>query len=123
MKQLRVLVVEDEMTIALLLEDMLDNLGHKVVALALRFGQAVKLATDAQIDVAILDANLNGQISFPVAELLEARGIPFVFATGYGSAGVDTSYRGRGMVIKKPFDFKDLRGAIERVAAEARPVA
>jgi DNA-binding NtrC family response regulator len=123
MKQLRILVVEDEMTIALLLEDMLDDLGHKVVGLALRFGQAVKLATDAQADFAILDVNLNGQMSFPVAELLESRGIPFVFATGYGSAGVEASYRGRGMVIKKPFDLKDLRLAIERVAPEANPVA
>jgi len=117
MKPLRILVVEDEMTIALLIEDMLANLGHNVVGLALRFTQAITLAKDAQIDFAILDVNLNGQNSFPVAELLEARGIPFLFATGYGSAGVEAGYRGRGMVIKKPFDLKDLRQAIERVSA------
>lgn len=117
MKPLRILVVEDEMTIALMIEDMLTDLGHKVVGLALRFTQAVNLAKDAQIDFAILDVNLNGQNSFPVAELLEARGIPFVFATGYGSAGVETSYRGRDLVIKKPFDLKDLTRALERVGA------
>ena len=116
MRPLRILVVEDEMTIALMLEDMLGNLGHTVVGLALRLAQAVKLATDAQIDFAILDVNLNGQLSFPVAELLAARGVPFVFATGYGSAGVEAPYRERGLVIKKPFDSKDLKLAIERVA-------
>lgn len=116
MKPLRILVVEDEMTIALLVEDMLVELGHNVIGLALRFTQALTLARDAQLDFAVLDVNLNGQESFPVAEVLEARGIPFVFATGYGSAGVDANYRGRGMVIKKPFDRKDLQLAIDRFA-------
>jgi (1->4)-alpha-D-glucan 1-alpha-D-glucosylmutase len=102
-----VLVVEDEMTIALLVEDMLVDLGHRVVGLALRFTQAIKLAEDAQLDFAILDVNLNGQVPFPVAEILEDRGIPFVFANGYGSAGVDTPYRGRGIVIKPLPDAAD----------------
>lgn len=116
MKPLRVLVVEDEMTIALLVEDMLVGLGHEVVGLALRLSQATRLAQDSQIDFAVLDVNLDGRPSLPVAEILETRGVPFVFATGYGSAGVDPAYRGRGIVIKKPFDAKDLKGAIERAA-------
>jgi CheY-like chemotaxis protein len=116
MKSLRVLVVEDEMTIALLVEDMLGDLGHEVVALALRFAQAIDLAKTAQIDFAILDVNLDGEISFPVADVLEERHVPFIFATGYGSAGVESRYHGRGLVIKKPFDLKDLRLAIERAA-------
>lgn len=117
MKPLRVLVVEDEMTIALSVEDMLVELGHSVVGLALRLAQALKLAESGQLDFAILDVNLNGQVSFQVAEVLESRGIPFMFATGYGSAGVEPIYRGRGIVIKKPFDLADLRHAIERASA------
>ena len=116
MKPLRVLVVEDEMTIALSVEDMLVELGHNVVGLALRLAQALKLAQDGQLDFAILDVNLNGQVSFEVAEILESRGIPFMFATGYGSAGVEPIYRGRGIVIKKPFDLTDLRQGIERAS-------
>ncbi len=116
MKPLRVLVVEDEMTIALLVEEMLIGLGHEVAGLALRLSQATKLAQNAQIDFAVLDVNLDGGPSFPVAQILESRGVPFVFATGYGSAGVDACYRGRGIVIKKPFDAKDLKAAIDRVA-------
>jgi CheY-like chemotaxis protein len=83
----RVLVVEDEMTIALLIEDMLTDLGHEVVGLAMRLPQAMELAATAIVDLAILDVNLDGRMSFPVADLLSARGVPFVFATGYGSAG------------------------------------
>jgi CheY-like chemotaxis protein len=81
----RVLVVEDEMTIALLIEDMLTDLGHEVVGLAMRLPQAMELAATAIVDLAILDVNLDGRMSFPVADLLSARGVPFVFATGYGS--------------------------------------
>jgi CheY-like chemotaxis protein len=117
LKQLRILVVEDEMPIALLIEDMLLDLGHEVVGLALHLGKALKLAKSAEIDFAILDVNLSEQMSFPVAEALEARSIPFGFATGYGSAGVEEQYRGRDMVLKKPFDQSDLRGFIERLVA------
>ena len=110
-RSLRILVVEDEMTIALLIEDMLLDLGHTVVDLAMRLPQALALAETAQIDLAVLDVNLDGRLSFPVADALQARGVPFIFATGYGSAGVDPAYRNH-TVIKKPFLMKDLEGAI-----------
>ena len=116
-KPLRVLVVEDEMTIALMIEDMLVDLGHEVVGMAMRLPDALALAGVAEIDFAILDVNLAGQMSFPVAELLKSRGVPFIFATGYGSAGVDAPYRGRAVVMKKPFALKDLSGAIAKAAA------
>ncbi len=109
----RILVVEDEMTIALLIEDMLTDLGHEVVGLAMRLQQAMELAATASIDFAILDVNLDGRMSFPVADLLNARGVPFVFATGYGSAGVDERYRGQTPVVKKPFRLQELQSAID----------
>lgn len=114
---LRILVVEDEMTIALLIEDMLLDLGHEVAGLAMRLPQALHLARTAEIDFAILDINLDGCLSFPVAELLRERGIPFIFASGYGSAGLEDPWRGNVAVMTKPFELKDLAGAIARNAA------
>lgn len=113
---LKILIVEDEMTIALLMEDMLVDLGHEVVGMAMRLPQAMLLAHSSELDLAILDVNLDGRMSFPVAEVLKDRGVPFIFATGYGSAGIDPPYKG-GAVIKKPFELADLRRAIDRAAA------
>lgn len=115
-QSLRILVVEDEMTIALLIEDMLMDLGHQVVDLAMRLPQALALAQNAEIDLAVLDVNLDGRLSFPVADALAARGVPFIFATGYGSAGIEPPYR-HHTVIKKPFVMKDLEGAIAAAAS------
>jgi DNA-binding response OmpR family regulator len=115
MERLRILIVEDEMTIALLIEDMLTELGHEVVGIAMRLSQAMELAAAAPIDLAILDVNLDGHMSFPVADILGRRGVPFVFATGYGADGLDERYRGKAPVVKKPFRMQDLRSAIEGV--------
>ena len=113
---LRILIVEDEMTIALLLEDMVVDLGHEPAALAMRLPQALQLAETEALDLAILDVNLDGRMSFPVAEVLERRGVPFLFATGYGSGGIVETYRDK-VVIQKPFSLEDLGRAIDRVAA------
>ena len=114
-KPLRILVVEDEMTIALLIEDMLVDLGHQVVAMAMRLQPALESAKSADIDFAILDINLDGNQSFPVADVLRARGVPFAFASGYGSSGLSTDYRQHTM-IRKPFDLRTLQNAIEQAA-------
>ena len=114
----RILVVEDEMTIALLLEDMIDDLGYEIAGLAMRLPHGMELARTAQLDVAILDVNLDGHMSYPVAEILEQRGIPYVFATGYGSAGIEPTYRDR-TIVKKPFEIHDVRRAIESALAHS----
>ena len=83
---LRVIVVEDDSLICLLIEDMLSDLGCKVVGAAGDFKKAIELAQREEgIDVAILDVNLGGQLVFPVADILSNRGIPFLFATGMGA--------------------------------------
>ena len=84
----RVLVVEDELMIRMLLQDMLDDLGHTLAGEAGRIDEALTLAKQGEFDVAILDVNLNGQPISPVVEMLVERGLPFVFATGYGQRGV-----------------------------------
>ena len=108
---LRILVVEDEMTIALYVEDLLAELGHEVAGLAMRLPQAMEMAKSAEIDMAILDVNLDGRTSYPVADILAARGVPFFFATGYGLGGVEAPYNQR-RIIQKPFNVADLQRAI-----------
>ncbi|HSV01758.1 MAG TPA: response regulator [Phenylobacterium sp.] len=104
---LRVLVVEDEMMVSMLIEDMLGELGCLVVGPASRLDEAMALARDADIDCAVLDVNLGGQPIFPVADLLRERGRPFAFATGYGDAGLREVDRG-SPVLQKPFREGDL---------------
>ena len=113
--RLRVMVVEDEMMIALLLEDMLADLGHTVIGVATRLDAALSLAETVDADLAILDVNLNGEASYPVAEVLNRRGVPFLFATGYGSTGLETPFQ-TSPTLRKPFELKDLSEALERVA-------
>src|SRR5215210_847932 len=81
----RVLVVEDEAMIAMLVEDMVVDFGSEVVGPASRMDEALGLARQAELDAAILDINVGGDVIFPVADVLQARGIPLIFATGYGS--------------------------------------
>lgn len=104
---LRVLVVEDEMMVSMLIEDMLDDLGCKVVGPASRLDEAIALAGEAELDCAVLDVNLGGQSIFPLADLLRAKGAPFAFATGYGDAGLRDVDKG-SPVLQKPFRETDL---------------
>jgi CheY-like chemotaxis protein len=113
-KPLRVLVIEDEAIITLLLESMLADLGHEMIASAGRLDAALALAREAEVDLAILDVNLRGERSFPVAHVLTERGVPFLFATGYGTAGLDAPFK-NSPTLKKPFDAKDLADALARI--------
>jgi CheY-like chemotaxis protein len=98
---LRVLVVEDEPMIASSLEDALTDLGCVVIGPALNMKDATRLALEAEIDGASLDVNIAGEKVYPVADILSERGIPFVFLTGYGKAGLRESDLSRP-VLQKP---------------------
>lgn len=102
-----ILVVEDEIMIRLLLEDMLDDLGYTIAAAVGRVDEAVKVARTGVFDVAILDVNLNGQSVSPVAEILAERGVPFIFATGYGERGLPERFTDRP-TLQKPFQQENL---------------
>ncbi len=109
----RVLIVEDDVMIRMLIEDMLGDLGFAVAAQAAKVEDALTAATTATFDVAILDLNLNGQTTEPVAVALAERGTPFVFATGYGEHGLPIEFRDRPL-LKKPFQLDGLRRVLQR---------
>ncbi len=115
----RLLLVEDEALIALMLEDMVEGLGCAVTAVAPRVALGVSLAEAGDFDLAILDVNVGGENVEPVAERLASKGVPFVFATGYGEAGVPLRFRDRP-VVPKPFRSDQLEAAIQRAVGLAR---
>lgn len=102
----RVLLVEDESLVAMMVEDMLLDLGCEVV-LAMRLDKAVALARTETFDVAVLDVNLGEGRSYPIADILFERCTPFLFATGYGLKGLETAYRGVP-VLQKPYQAEPL---------------
>ena len=114
---LRVLVVEDEMVVSMLIEDMLTDLGCSVVGPASRLDEALELAKMSDLDCAVLDVNLGGQPIFPLADLLRERGKPFAFATGYGDAGVRDVDKGTP-VLQKPFREGDLARVLGELRAK-----
>ena len=100
---LRVMILEDEALVSLLLEDMIEDLGCKVVGAFCRLDHALEaVANGAELDVAVLDVNVAGQHSFPLAETLALRGVPYVFATGYDESGLPDRWRGAA-TLRKPF--------------------
>jgi CheY-like chemotaxis protein len=111
-----VLLVEDETMISFLVEDMLTELGCATVWHAGGVEKALALLRAHRPDAAILDVNLAGEPSFPIAERLEALQIPFVFATGYGRTGMPPRWAPRP-TIQKPFRFSELKTALESLLA------
>ena len=103
----RVLVVEDEMLVLMAIEDMLADLGCTSIAAAATIERALAMIEAEPFDLAILDVNLNGQRSYPIAEALNNHGVPFAFSTGYGGHGIDEGY-GNGSVLNKPYDETQL---------------
>ena len=107
----RVLLIEDESLVAMLLEDQLADLGCEVAGIASRLPDAMQKVTSLPFDVAILDVNLNGQRTLPVAESLVACGKPFVFATGYDATSLPIQMEGVP-ILHKPFQQHDLAHAL-----------
>lgn len=112
-EKLKVLVIEDESLVAMLIEDVLGELGHEPVAVAARLDQAIESARTLTVDLAIVDINLNGQRTDPVVAILSQRGIPFLFASGYGAAGVTAEWA-HVPIVQKPFQPDELASAIRR---------
>jgi CheY-like chemotaxis protein len=106
----RILVVEDEPMIAFALEDLLVDLGYDPVGPAYRLRDALALAAAEPLDAAVLDVNLNEERSYAVAELLSARGVPSLFATGYAEGGLE--WKGEAAVIAKPYGRDQLARAL-----------
>lgn len=111
----RILVVEDESMIAMLLEDLLADLGYTVVSIAATIDAALAALEENRIDLAMVDVNLGGVMSFPVADALKRRGIPFLFTTGYGQTGLSEPYAAEP-VLQKPFRSIELKEALRALA-------
>jgi CheY-like chemotaxis protein len=112
----RVLLVEDEPIVAWLLKDMLVDLGCSVVGPAADVNQALAMIDAESIDVAVLDVNLRGQMSYPIADVLVARGVPFVFSTGYDKDRLLDGYR-TFPTLQKPFHRSDLGDTLAKLLA------
>jgi response regulator RpfG family c-di-GMP phosphodiesterase len=110
-----VLILEDEPIIALALEDVLVAEGASVRH-ASRIAEARELLLAENVDSAILDVNLHGTLSYPVAELLAERRIPFIFATGYGDRAHPQQFA-EVPTIAKPYSVEDLRKAFSQLTA------
>jgi DNA-binding response OmpR family regulator len=110
----RILIVEDEMMLALTLEDHLLQAGVIAIGPAMRLETAIALAKAEPLDAAILDINIDGGRSYPVADVLLSRSIPFVFATGYGHVESRSDLECIP-TITKPYLFAAIRDALANV--------
>jgi DNA-binding NtrC family response regulator len=107
----RILIVEDDPFIAMALEDTLLDFGMSVAGIARNLREAERLARESVFDVALLDVNIGHDTIDPVAEAVAARGLPFVFTTGHGRAGLPEAYRDRA-IVEKPFYVDEILRAL-----------
>ena len=118
---LKVLVVEDESLVALDIENMLEEMGCTVVASVPRLVKALDLASRLDLDLAVLDINLAGEVVYPLAFRLAERGIPFVFSTGYSTADLPIELRDRP-ILRKPVMPANLKRAVAQARTGIRSV-
>ncbi len=112
----RILIVEDEPIIAMMLSEWLEELGHEPIGPAPTVDDAIARIGQGAIDAAIVDINLCGRRSDPVAAALAERAIPFAFATGGHADSVGDEYKDRPLV-SKPYDFAAVANAVEALIA------
>jgi CheY-like chemotaxis protein len=119
---LRIMLVEDELMVAAVMQDLLEDIGHTVVGRAHRLTHAYLLAesllAEGGLDAAILDVYLNGEASFPVAQRLADAGIPVIFVTGYGPRGLDGRFPD-AEVLTKPLTRDRLETVLRALTAHA----
>jgi CheY-like chemotaxis protein len=108
----RILVVEDDSLIAMMLEDMLLELGYEISGIAPGLDDALTMAAALNFDAAILDVSLAGRSSLPVAQYLDEKGKPYIFATGYGALPEGMEGSGR-RVLNKPYQLHQLKDALD----------
>jgi CheY-like chemotaxis protein len=113
-KRSRILIVEDEALVAMMIEDLLADLGCDVGDNPVRLEEALAAAQSGEFDMALLDLNLAGSRTYPVADVLAARGIPFAFLTGYRSEDLDAAYRA-APILAKPFRRADLQALLTQL--------
>ena len=116
-----IFLVEDEALIRMMLVEMLEDLGHRVVAEAGSVRQAEPLARSSVFDLAIFDINIGGFNISPIAEIVAARGLPFVFVSGYGPEGTPVLFKDKP-VLRKPFLIEHFADMIDAAVNEAKPV-
>lgn len=104
------------MLVLMAIEDMMTDLGCTSIAVAGTIDKALDLIATQQFDLATLDVNLNGQRSYPIAQALSERGVPFAFSTGYGEHGVGAGYEG-SPVLNKPFNGSQLIAVLKALLA------
>lgn len=108
----RVLIVEDESLVAMLLETILEDMGCVPVGPAATVDEGLQLVGGGDpLDAALLDVNVAGRQVFPIAEALKTAGVPFVFSTGYGEGGLPDEWRGQS-TLQKPFTEAAVRDAL-----------
>ena len=115
----RILLVDDEPLISMLVEGWLAELGCDVVGPARSVEEGLDLADDGQLDGAILDVNLAGENSYSVANALQEKGVPFAFATGDGSLDADSGFDDP-ILLAKPFNFGEVKAVLDQLLAVPR---
>ncbi len=111
----RILVVEDDSLLAMLIQDMLSDLGYEIVGVASTLSEGKQMAAGMAFDIAILDVSLHGEKAFPIAQLLEDRQIPFVFSSGYAQEDMEPEYSGRPL-LRKPYQLDELEQILAALA-------
>ena len=103
----------------MMIAEMLKDLGYHVVAETSSIDDALRLAETAKFDLALLDVNVAGSSIFPVADIVERRGLPLLFVSGYATTGLPEPFGSRG-VLHKPFEIHRLKKAIDAVGVSRR---
>ena len=115
-----VFLVEDEALIRMMIVEMLEELGHRVVAEAGSIKKAEPLSRTSEFDLAVFDINIGGFNISPIAEIVAARSLPFVFVSGYGPAGRPVLFADR-LILRKPFLIEHFADMIDSAMGDKSP--